>query len=327
VRDQPLLDRLVQTRRRLGAFFVDGFFKSAASLGRLHPKARPEAHGVELVPDVAYRPGGARDHLLDVYRPMHREGPLPVVLYVHGGGFRLLSKDTHWVMGLAFARRGYLVFNINYRLAPEHPFPAAIDDVCAAYGWVAENAAQYGGDVGRLALAGESAGANLVTSLAVATSYARPEPWAKVAWDASARPRAVVAACGVLQVTDPERFRRRKAHLSPFVHDRIQEVYNAYIGSGRERGDDLDLADPLLVIERAAPERPLPPFYAPVGTRDPLLDDTRRLKAALDRHGVPCEASYYEGELHAFHAAVFRPNARRCWRETYAFLERHLGAS
>ena len=50
------------------------------------------------------------------------------MLYVHGGGFRILSKDTHWIMGLAFARRGFLVFNIGYRLAPKHPFPAAIAD-------------------------------------------------------------------------------------------------------------------------------------------------------------------------------------------------------
>ena len=153
---------------RAEALVIGSVFETMARLGRCDPRSRPERHGVEVTADVPYKAPGGREHQLDIYRPANAQGPLPVVLYVHGGGFRLLSKDTHWVMGLAFARQGYLVFNINYRLAPQHPFPAAIDDVCAAYGWVAENAAQYGGDVGRLALAGESAGANLVTALAVA---------------------------------------------------------------------------------------------------------------------------------------------------------------
>ena len=116
-------------RRRAGALVVDNIFRGMASLGQLHPQARPERHGLAVERDVPYRPTGLRDHLLDVYRPLDASGPLPVVLYVHGGGFRILSKDTHWIMGLAFARRGYVVFNINYRLAPKHPFPAAIDDV------------------------------------------------------------------------------------------------------------------------------------------------------------------------------------------------------
>src|SRR5262245_57988665 len=83
---------------------------------RLHPAARPRRHGVQVLRDVRYADGHGADRLLDVYQPVGRPGPLPVVLYVHGGGFRILSKDSHWMMALAFARHGYLVFNINYRL-------------------------------------------------------------------------------------------------------------------------------------------------------------------------------------------------------------------
>jgi len=91
-----------------------------------------------------------------------------------------------------------------------------------------------------------------------------------------------------------------------------------------------ELADPLRVIERAALgtepvfERPLPPFFAPVGTRDPLLDDTRRLEKALAALRVPCEARYYPGGIHAFHAMVWNPAAQRCWRDALAFLDRHM---
>src|SRR5215468_3738307 len=118
---QPALKLL---RMRAGAFFVDNAFRGLSRLGQLHPLADPASHGVDVIRDVAYRPTGRRAHRLDVYLPRDRhrrrrgEGPLPVVLYIHGGGFRILSKETHWMMGLAFARRGYLVFNINYRLAP-----------------------------------------------------------------------------------------------------------------------------------------------------------------------------------------------------------------
>lgn len=310
-------------RRRAGALLVDNFFRGMAAAGKLHPLARPERHRVEVLRDISYGTPDEPARRLDVYRPTSASGPLPAVVYVHGGGFRILSKDTHWVMGLMFARRGYVVFNIDYRLAPVHPYPAAVEDCCAAFAWVAQNAARYGADPGRLVLAGESAGANLVTAVAVAACYERPEAFARPVWGAGLMPRAVLPACGMLQVTDPERFARRKAKLATFVRDRLHEVSHAYIGGAR---GDLDLADPLVVLERGEqPARPLPPFFVPVGTKDPLLDDSRRLKAALDRLGAVSDIRYYPGELHAFHALVWRENARRCWRDTFAFLDRHVG--
>jgi acetyl esterase len=316
----PLVKRL---RMSAGAFVIDNAFRSLSALGRLHPHARPERHRVEVVRDVRYRDTGLDAHLLDVYRPANATGPLPAVFYVHGGGFRILSKDTHWVMGLGFARRGFVVFNINYRLAPRHRFPAAIEDACHALAWVAAHGAEYGADLSRLVIAGESAGANLATSLALATAYERPEPFARAVFDTGLRPVAVMPACGMLQVSDPGRFARRKK-LPSFIADRLEEVTEAYLGGvSPDRPGGFDLADPLLVLERGErPARPLPPFLAVVGTRDPLLDDTRRLKAALDRMGVPCEALYYPGEVHAFHALLWRRNALACWRDKYRFLEK-----
>jgi acetyl esterase len=309
---------LERIRVRAGGALIQGVSSALARLGRLHPRANPARHGVEVLRDIPYRAGGAEAHTLDVYRPLRRDGRLPVVLYVHGGAFRILSKDTHWMMGLAFARRGYVVFNINYRLAPRNKFPAALEDCCDAYAWVVENAARFGGDAARLVLAGESAGANLVTSLAVCAAYRRPEPYAATVFDTGVSPIAVVPACGILQVTDPGRFQRRK-DLSPWVADRIHETSRGYVGGV---SGSLDLADPLLVLERGeAPARPLPPFYTFVGTRDPLLDDTRRLHAALQRLGVRSEVRYVPGEPHAFHALVWRPTAAATWRDKLSFLD------
>jgi acetyl esterase len=319
-RNRPVGKRI---RMATGALVVDNFFRLISRAGRMHPHAHPARHNCEVVRDLPYLDGGLVEHRLDIYRPTDRPGPFPVVLYVHGGGFRILSKDTHWIMGLAFARRGFLVFNISYRLAPRHPFPAAVKDACAAYEWVVRHAAAYHGDLSRLVVAGESAGANLATTLAIAACYQRPEPFARRVFDTGVVPKVVLPACGILQVSDTDRFLRRK-RLPAWVMDRLHEVSDSYLHRA-DATHGLELADPLLLLERGErPQRPLPPFFAAVGTRDPLLDDTRRLKHALDHLGVECEARYYEGEPHAFHAIVFRPNARRCWADTYDFLDRHL---
>jgi acetyl esterase len=320
-------DSVDALRRRAGAMVVDGFFRGASRLGQLHPLARPDRHRVEVTRDVAYAPESTlAAHRLDVYRPTDRGGPLPIVFYVHGGGFRILSKDTHWIMGLAFARRGFLVFNVGYRLAPLHPFPAAVEDVAAAYGWVARHAASYGGDLSRLVLAGESAGANLVATLALSSIYPRDELIARRVFETGVVPRAVVPACGIFQVSDVARIGRDKPQLSRFIADRLEEVETAYLGRDPSRhGTLLDLADPLVWAERgAAPARPLPPFFLPVGTKDPLLRDTRRLARALRDLGGVAVDRYYEGEIHAFHAFPFLANARKCWNDTYAFLDEHV---
>jgi acetyl esterase len=316
----------LQKKLRLGAGHVvaDGMLNALAVVARRHPSARPSRHHVEVIRDVPYAAGDRREHHLDIYRPLRHPPPWPVVLYIHGGAFRMLSKDSHWIMGLAYARQGYLVCNVSYRLAPKHPFPAAVEDVCDALGWVAREAEAYGGDLDRLVFAGESAGANLATALTVATSYRRPEPFARRAFDLGVVPRAVVPACGVFQVTNAERFSEWGMPL--WITSAMLEVSRAYLRGYRQpEPGALDLADPLLVFERGErPARPLPPFFIPVGTRDPLLDDSRRLQSALRALGVTAEATYYEGEIHAFHAMVWRRAARRCWRDIYGFLDQQL---
>ncbi len=306
------------------------FFEGLSTAGRMTPFANPKRHGNEVESDVLYGPH-ADWNLLDIYRPVHRPGPWPVVFYVHGGAFHLLSKDTHWLMGLVFARFGYLVINISYRLAPKHPYPAAVEDTFAAYTWMAKRIRELGGDPNRVAVAGESAGGNLVTALSLAACQERPEPWAREVFDCGIVPRASLPFCALLEVSRMERFSQRRK-LPFWLEGMLGDVSTVYLhGHPRAPGAELELADPLRVIEGAAGvpheptfARPLPPFFAPVGTRDPLLDDTRRLEKALRTLNVPVEARYYPGGLHAFHAMVWDPAARRCWRDALAFLDRHV---
>lgn len=113
-------------RKGAGAMVADNFFRGLSLVGKLDPRNDPAQHGVGVLRDVPYYHSGDPAHRLDVLVPEEIDGPMPIVLYVHGGGFRILSKDTHFGMALQFAKRGYLVFNIDYRLAPQHPFLSLI---------------------------------------------------------------------------------------------------------------------------------------------------------------------------------------------------------
>jgi acetyl esterase len=314
-----------QVTREAVATISEVGFQTLSSIGRLHPLADPARHQVQLISDIPYKDTGSAWHTLDIYKPTVRPGPWPVVFYVHGGGFRLLSKDTHWVMGLVFARFGYLVVNVSYRLAPKHPFPNGLQDVCAAYEWTCKNIEAHGGDLSKMIFAGESAGGNLVSALTLASCYQRPEPWARAVYDLNVVPKATMPFCAILQVSDTQRFLERR-QLPFWVRTVLHDVQECYLGRAKvDLPETMDLADPLLVIERGdRPDRPLPPFFLPVGTKDPLLDDTRRMDAALQRMGVASDAKYYPGELHAFHAMVWRSIARRCWRDAFAFLDKYV---
>lgn len=306
--------------RHRAHFGIAAFLRALSLAGRISPVARPERHNVEVLRDLPYLEDDAVWHRLDIYRPSDRPGPHPVVLYIHGGGFSTLSKESHWLMSLLFARAGYLVANINYRLAPRFPYPAAVLDSFAAFEWLCKNIEELGGDLSKLVLAGESAGANLVTGLAIATCYERDEPFSRRVYSLDVVPRAVLPACGLLQVSDPGRFSRKRP-LPGWIDNILFDISKMYLQRDGAEPETWDLADPLLVLERGiSPTRPLPAFFVTCGTRDPLLDDSRRLARALEKLGVPSDACYYPKEIHAFHAMVWRRQARSCWRKTFSFL-------
>ncbi len=309
---------------RVAGRAIEAFFSGSAALGSLLPISNPQFHGVERIEDIAYRRSGHRAHRLDIYRPPQDE-PAPVVFYIHGGGFRFMSKESHWVMALGYARRGYMVVCINYRLAPRHPFPAALVDTCHAYQWVCENIANFGGDPSRIIVAGESAGANLAANISLASCVPFAEAWMQRVWEQKNVPKAALLACGILQVSKPQRYLRDDS-LPGWLYHRIAEVNRDYLSnSSFHHRRSARLADPLVVLENIdQTDRPFPPVFAPVGTGDPLLDDTRRLEQALLRLNTTVEARYYAREVHAFHAFIWRHKARQCWRDTYAFLDRHV---
>ena len=316
---------MAKRRTELVSRGIDWGLRGVSHAGWFHPASRVLRRGVHVEKDIAYRPGGrgkaAEAWRLDVYRPAASRGPLPVLLYLHGGGFRILSKDTHWMFGYAFAKRGFLVFNANYRLAPRHPYPAAVEDATDALGWVLANADRWGGEPERLVLAGESAGANLVLALVVGSLFPLNDPLADRVRALGARPQAVLPACGFLQVSDGERYLKDET-IPGWVRARIARICHGYLpDQNPQAADRYALADPLLVLERAERLDPsFPAVFAPCGMRDVVVNDTARLGRALGRLGADAEVPFYEGAGHAFHAFHWMPIARQCWSDMTHFL-------
>jgi len=319
-----LRERIGSAPTRLYVSAVDRAVHAFARVRYAMPDASPSRFHLKLERDVAYGPLDGPAHRLDVYVPTRAPRPLPVVMYVHGGGFSMLSKETHRVMALAIARAGYLLFNINYRQGPRHRYPAPLEDACRALLWVYENCARYGGDPARIALAGESAGGNLVTALAVASSWRRPEPFARAVFDAQIALRAVVATYGFLDLGHTHEYLKHP-RMGRWTKALLLDAARSYIGFDIPGAvQAFPMASPLRIIEGGAPERPLPPFFASVGTRDPLLRCSKRLKTALDALGTECELHVAPGEIHGYDALVWRRPARAKWIAAHAFLDRHV---
>jgi acetyl esterase len=206
-------------------------------------------------------------------------GPHPVVVYLHGGGWIGGSTKTHRKLGMQFAEAGYLTINVDYRLAPEHPFPAGLEDCLYAVKWTGENAKRWNGDVSRLAVGGDSAGGNLtaatLTSLA-AEKYAGP-----------AKPKAALLIYGLFDF--PATIKREK----PGAFD---GMIKAYAGAGYPA----ILEDPRVSPLRAVKPGALPPSFVICGTADPLLPETHAMADALKRADIRHEVVILEDMPHGF---------------------------
>ncbi len=175
--------------------------------------------GVELVSDIAYTDGAPADeakHKLDLYLPKGRTN-FPVLMFLHGGSWRSGDRSLYRALGTHFARAGIAVAIPSYRLMPQNPHPAQIEDVAAAFAWMYRNIPRYGGDLKRVYLAGHSAGGHLAALLALNPVYL-----GKYAIPAGAI-RGVMAMSGVYDVRNMPEF--------VFEGDRLQASPLAYAAS------------------------------------------------------------------------------------------------
>jgi acetyl esterase len=230
-------------------------------------------------------PGPAGDIPVRVYVPTADPGPRPVLVYFHGGGWVIGDLETHdgTVRALA-AASGVTVVSVDYRLAPEHPFPAAVDDCLAAVRWVADpgNATALDIDPRRMAVGGDSAGGNLA---AVVAQQLRDGP-------------AVQFQLLVYPVTDV-----RLSHPSidqnadGYLLTKADMVWfrEHYVG---DHGWTDPLVSPLLATDEAV--RGVAPALVITAEYDPLRDEGEAYAERLRTAGVAAAATRYEGMIHGF---------------------------
>jgi acetyl esterase len=239
---------------------------------------------------VLLRTRGNTDLTAEVYVP-NGAGPFPTMLYMHGGSWCLWSPAHVRKMVMRFAAAGYVVFNLDYGLAPEHRFPWAVEDVVYAAGWVAKNASRYGGKGDSLVLAGDSAGANLAAAAIVALKgEAMPsnDPLAGV-------PAGIVGALLIYGVFDfPLLFAEPGKNAGAGT---IETTWNlAYLGPNFVSMHRNPLVSPAYWSGIAQ----FPPTYLTCGARDALLPQTLRMTRMLTEADVHTTASIVGDADHGF---------------------------
>jgi acetyl esterase len=271
----------------------------APEVGDFHEKVPVEGAGEGVTANVVVPEGS---------------GPWPVLVYLHGGGWVCGSPATHDKLSRRFAEAGYLVFNVDYRLAPEHPFPAPLDDCVQAIRWAARKAADYGGDPTRLAVGGDSAGGNLSAAAAIAL---HDDPDVKIG--------AALLIYGVFDFAamDASAISADGPAASPDLLAAGEQLVELMVGSylGADRSESL-LADPRVSPLHEAAK--LPPSHVVCGTADPLVAQAQTLVEALAQAGVDHEHFEIEGMPHAFVQMEFLPQAREAIDRMTAFLKTRL---
>jgi len=233
-------------------------------------------------------------------------GSAPVLLYLHGGGYFACSPRTHRPITASFALAGFDVFVPEYRLAPEHPYPAAVDDVETV--WNALRAA--GHDAVALTVAGDSAGGGLALALMI-----------RLRDEGNALPAAAVLFSPWTDLAATGASLRANARRDPMFRPQgVPTVAAWYLKGADPRTPE---ASPLYATLAG-----LPPMYIEVGEREMLRDDSTRLAARARAEGVDATLTIWPVVPHVWQlACAFLPEGRESLRRAAAFLHQHVGAS
>jgi acetyl esterase len=243
-----------------------------------------------------------------VYAPAERDGPLPGLLYIHGGGFVLGSVDTEHAGAVLMAREvGAVVVSVDYRLAPEHPFPAGLDDCYDTLTWMRDSADQLEVDLDRLAVFGNSAGGGLAAAVALL-----------------ARDRGGPSLCfqylGIPELDD----RLETVSMQTFVDTPMWNRPNAVLSWQHYLGDDPGQVSPYAAPARATDVSGLPPTYISTMEFDPLRDEGLIYGLRLLQAGVTVELHQYPGTFHGSALVFTAATSVRQSAETIGVMRRAL---
>jgi len=261
----------------------------AAALEKL-----PPVEGVSSQDHFAPGAQGAPAVRVRLYRPDDQRSKLPALYWIHGGGYVMgdIEQDDRLMKQLV-KRIGCVAASVDYRLAPEHPFPAPVEDCYAGLKWLFAHADEFHVDPSRIAIGGASGGGGLAAGLAL---LVRDRGEVRVAFQLLIYPmiddRNVTPAS--YAITDPRMWNRTSNRLA----------WRAYLGRD---GGGADVS-PYAAAARATDLTNLPPAYIPVGALDLFVDENIEYAQRLIQAGVPTELHVYPGAFHGFD--VFAPSAR-----------------
>ncbi len=270
----------------------------------------PPVDGIAISEERVPGPAGAPPVRVVIYRPTKAEGLLPVFFHIHGGGLILGTPELRQVGSIEIARKYQaVVISVDYRLAPETPFPGPIEDCYAAFQWITANAKTLGIDAKHIVVGGESAGGGLTAALAI------------LARDRGAAP----IACQMLtypMLDDRSNTAYEHAYVGEFVWTRASNDYGwrSYLGRA-PGGDDVS---PYAAAARLEDFRGLPPAFIAVGALDLFLEEDLHYARRLIRAGVPTELHVYPGAFHGFDIVVDSQVARAFNRDYAAALAKAL---
>ena len=235
-------------------------------------------------PEVAeVRLHATKDFALRTYRPA-KPATLPALVYFHGGGWTIGDLDTHDVVCRQLALgAGCVVVSVDYRLAPEHPFPAAVEDCSAAVQWTVDNAQKLGIDARRIAVGGDSAGGNLA---AVVALLARDAGGPRIAFQLLVYPATDQRGTAASHENNGQGYLLTRESIAFFR--------SAYLPRQDQWTDWR--ASPLLAKSHAG----LPPALVVTAGYDPLVDEGRAYAEKLRAAGVRVEYREYEDMVHGF---------------------------
>jgi acetyl esterase/lipase len=257
----------------------------------------PPVEGVVSRDVIIPGPDSAPDITARLYTPENRAGSRPGVLWIHGGGYILgdLDIDDHNLRQMCL-NTGCVILSTNYRLAPEDPFPAPLEDCYSSLKWMVENSDRLGIDRSRIAVGGGSAGGGLAAGLVI---MARDRGEIEIAFQLLIYPmiddRNITPSSHT--ITDPRTWDREKNIFA----------WKAYLGPASETGD----ISPYAVPARAKDLSGLPPAYVAVGELDLFLDEDIEYAQRLLQAGVPTELHVYPGATHGFDSILTAAVSRR----------------
>lgn len=256
-----------------------------------------------VVRDVRYGGSDRRKNTLDIFFP-EGQPPYPVLVFVHGGGFHFMDKKSYARVSRRFASAGYLVFNINYRLAPRHPFPAAFEDVGRAVRFAYDNAPRLGGDSGCMFMGGDSAGAYLTAMYGAALPDPRLQ--AGLSIEDSIPPESMKVLLLFYGAFDLE-------NVLTTGFPKIEMMSRGFMGG-----------DPATYAERAEKGSParratasLPPSFITSGERDKLHSESAAFDRVLDDLGVHHRTLFFDRKYLAVHGFLMAPFLR-CSKMAFA---------